>query len=297
MPYESWTSVLGFYFLFPLQFLGAIALFCISFPPWRAYVRHGIQCGLRYCRRCGFGCGYSRLPRVRGYVLSVKSGHYVSHFPRKTEHEMRGMAILWEQEKQQYKMTKDRVDLINIKCHDMKKYIEKLRGGKVSDEELNELQSLVSLYDRAVHTGNEVFDVLLADKGLSCEREGIRLSCMVDGGRFDFMSASDLYSLFGNILDNAVAATSRVVDTEKRVISITSSVSAGMLFLHEENYYEGDILMEDGVPKTGTGDEEHHGFGTRSIVYIARKYDGEARFAVDGQIFSLDIVIPLPKES
>lgn len=216
---------------------------------------------------------------------------------RQTEHEMRGMAILWEQEKQQYKMTKDRVDLINIKCHDMKKYIEKLRGGKVSDEELNELQSLVSLYDRAVHTGNEVFDVLLADKGLSCEREGIRLSCMVDGGRFDFMSASDLYSLFGNILDNAVAATSRVVDTEKRVISITSSVSAGMLFLHEENYYEGDILMEDGVPKTGTGDEEHHGFGTRSIVYIARKYDGEARFAVDGQIFSLDIVIPLPKES
>lgn len=226
-----------------------------------------------------------------GLMLSIFRG-------KKAEYEMHGMQVLWEQEKQQYKMTKDRVDLINIKCHDMKKYIARLRGGgKVSDAEVSELESLVSLYDRAVHTGNEVIDILLADKSFSCEKEGIRLSCMIDGEKFSFLSASDLYSLFGNLLDNAVAAVSQLPDAAQRVISITSTYSAGMLFLHEENYFCGQIQMEGEFPKTSTGDSEHHGFGTRSIAYIARKYGGEARFAVRENIFTLDVVLPLPKQS
>lgn len=217
---------------------------------------------------------------------------------KKTEYEMHGLQVLWEQEKQQYKMTKDRVDLINIKCHDMKKYIAQLReGGKVSEREVDELQSLVSLYDRAVHTGSEVIDVLLADKGLSCEKEGIRLSCMVDGAKFSFMTSSDLYSLFGNILDNAVAAAAALPDEDLRVVSITSTASAGMLFLHEENYFAGEVRMEAGIPQTSTGDEAHHGFGTRSIAYVAKKYGGEAHFAAKEDIFSVDVVLPLPKQS
>lgn len=217
---------------------------------------------------------------------------------RQTEYEMHAMLVLWEQEKQQYKLTKDRVDLINIKCHDIKKYISQLRGGgKVSDAEVNELESLVSLYDRAVHTGNEVIDVLLADKSLSCEKEGIRLSCMVDGKLFSFLSSSDTYSLFGNILDNAVTAAAHVPEPERRVVSLTSAVSAGMLFLHGENYFAGEVRLEEGFPKTSSGDEAHHGFGTRSIAYIARKYGGEARFAARGGIFCVDVVFPLSKSS
>lgn len=215
---------------------------------------------------------------------------------KKAEVEMHGLQVLWEQEKQQYKLTKDRVDLINIKCHDIKKYISQLRGGgKVSDAEVSELESQVSLYDRAVHTGNEVIDVLLADKSLSCEKEGIRLSCMVDGKLFSFLSSSDTYSLFGNILDNAVAAAARVPEPERRVVSLTSTASAGMLFLHAENYFAGEVRMEAGIPQTSTGDEAHHGFGTRSIAYIARKYGGEARFAARGGIFCVDVVFPLSK--
>lgn len=217
---------------------------------------------------------------------------------KKTEYEMHGLQVLWEQEKQQYKMTKDRVDLINIKCHDMKKYIAQLAdGGKVSAAEVSELGSLVSLYDRAVHTGSEVIDVLLADKGLSCEKEGVRLSCMVDGAKFSFMTSADLYSLFGNIVDNAVTAAAALPERDRRVVSITSSVSAGMLFLHEENYFAGDVRMEAGIPQTSTGDEAHHGFGTRSIAYVAKKYGGEAHFAAKDGIFSVDVVLPLPKPS
>ncbi len=272
-----------------MLWLSACVLFCVVVLS-SVYDTSGEQVSARIAFVCG---GFEAMCCLLslGLMLSVFR-------VKKTEFEMHGLQVLWEQEKQQYKMTKDRIDLINIKCHDMKKYIAQLAdGGKVSAAEVSELASLVSLYDRAVHTGNEVIDVLLADKSLSCEKEGIRLSCMVDGAKFSFMTSSDLYSLFGNILDNAVAAASVLPDRERRVVSITSTASAGMLFLHAENYFAGEVRMEAGIPQTSTGDEAHHGFGTRSIAYVAKKYGGEAHFAAKDGIFSVDVVLPLPKQS
>ena len=42
-------------------------------------------------------------------------------------------------------------------------------------------------------------DIVLCEKKVLCEKNGIRLSCDVDGKDFGFLSASETYSLFGNI--------------------------------------------------------------------------------------------------
>ncbi len=213
---------------------------------------------------------------------------------REMGEEMEGMKLLWEKEKQQYKMTKETIDLINIKCHDLKHEIRRLQlsGGDLSDSRLEEMEKLVSVYDSAVKTGNEVIDVVLADKGLYCEKSGIKLTCMIDGKRFSHIEPSDLYSIFSNIMDNAITAVENVSEKENRVIALSSSESMGLLFLHAENYNEGSIDFEGDITVT-KGDRQYHGFGTRSIVYIAQKYGGQAKFTTSKNSFSVDIVLPL----
>lgn len=202
--------------------------------------------------------------------------------------------LLWEKEKKQYELSAENVNLINIKCHDMKHYIERFKEQhvKASAEQISELEEILAFYDRAVKTGNEVIDVVLAERSLQCEKAGIRLSCMIDGGKLEFMRQPDIYSLFVNILDNAIAAAEKIEDYEKRVISLTAEETAGMIFLHAENYFDGKITFVGNLPETTNSDKNFHGFGMKSIEHIIKKYRGELYIKTQNDIFSLDAVVP-----
>ena len=64
------------------------------------------------------------------------------------------------------------------------------------------------------------------------------------------MSESDIYSLFNNILDNAVEAVLRIQDPEKRIILLTVLSRNHFLFIHEENYCEEDLAFHKRRNKT-----------------------------------------------
>ena len=217
---------------------------------------------------------------------------------RRGRYEFEYYKMLWEKEKRQYELSRETVDLINIKCHDMKKYIETMKAGKgiVTDEDIANLTSLLEFYDRSVKTGNEVVDVLLAERAVRCEKAGIKLSCMIDGGKLAFMRHADVYSLFANILDNAIEASENVSDPSRRTISVTASVSMGMLFIHAENIYEGRVDVDAaGVLHTTKADKAFHGFGLKSIRRVAQTYGGESVVHAGEEVFSVDITLPLPK--
>ncbi len=65
------------------------------------------------------------------------------------------------------------------------------------------------MYDTQPHTKNAAPDVVLTGKNLSCTSQNITLTYMADGRRIGFMEDSDIYALFGNILDNAIDAVSK----------------------------------------------------------------------------------------
>ena len=91
---------------------------------------------------------------------------------------------------------------------------------------------MVSIYDSSVRTGNETLDVLLANKSLQCEQRGIRFDRMIDGELLDFMKPADIYSLFGNAVDNAIEAVLRLDDDADRYVSMTVCKRKEMLSIH-----------------------------------------------------------------
>lgn len=46
---------------------------------------------------------------------------------------------------------------------------------------------------------------------------------MADGKALDFIDTLDLYSIFGNIIDNAIESVVQLKDEEQRIIGITVS--------------------------------------------------------------------------
>lgn len=198
--------------------------------------------------------------------------------------------ILYQQ-KQQMEISKENIELINIKCHDIKNQIATL-GSRVSQEEIRELERAVNIYDMAFKTGNEALDVLMVEKLMVCENKNIRLDCMMEGKLLSFMKQSDIYSLFGNAVDNAIEAVERLSDDERRYISVRVRSEKGMIVIHFENYYEGNLTFHKGMPQTTKEDKRYHGFGMKSIRMIVEKYQGHFSVKAQEGIFTLNILLP-----
>ena len=148
------------------------------------------------------------------------------------------------------------------------------------------------IYDSMVETGNSTIDTVLTEKSLICERSQIVLTCIADGKCLDFMDTIDLYTIFGNLLDNAIECVRELEDPRKRIISISIFSRANFVFIQCENYYERELVLVNGLPKSTKAPDGFHGFGINGIRQAAEKYDGFITLDTANHIFSLRITIP-----
>lgn len=227
------------------------------------------------------------------FLLYIRSGVLEKS---QLEQEREELRRLYELERERYEQSRENIELINLKCHDLKRRMEiwERRNGQVPPEEIHEVKHLVGIYDSSVKTGNDTLDTLLTERSLYCEKHGIRLSCMVDGKKLSFMPEGDICALFGNAVENAIEAVSKLEQPEERCISFQARENRGMLVVTIDNCFSGPLEFEDGLPKTTKGETGWHGYGLRSIRRVAEKYDGQATVLVD-EMFHLTILIPLPE--
>ena len=59
-----------------------------------------------------------------------------------------------------------------------------------------------------------------------------------------------------------------------------------------ENYCEEEPVFEDGLPASTKDDPRFHGYGLKSIRYVARKYGGTATVGVRDSWFELKVLLP-----
>lgn len=209
------------------------------------------------------------------------------------EQELAVTRRILEEERKQYEREKDVVEAINIKCHDLKHQLQTV-GQSIPDQEKEHIQQAVKQYDSRVKTGNRALDVVLTMKRMICEGSDIEFSCLVNGVLLGFMEESDIYSLFGNLLDNAIEEA-RHFDSEHRFISLSVVQEHQFILIHEENFIQAIPQMVEGLPQTTKADTKNHGFGIRSMQMIAEKYNGHFMIHIDKNVFQLDIMLPIPK--
>ena len=198
---------------------------------------------------------------------------------------------MMRQQRQQMELSKETVELINIKCHDIRKQLYTL-GSRVPTEELDELKKAVDIYGSTVKTGNETLDVLLAERSIVCKGRGIQLDYIADGAKLDFLKPGEVYSLFGNALDNAIEAVTPL-EPDRRYIGLQVRAERGMLVIRMENCAAEPLHFVDGLPQTTKGDARWHGFGVKSIRRTVQQHGGTLTMQAQDGMFRLVALLPL----
>ena len=193
----------------------------------------------------------------------------------------------------QYRQSRESVELINYKYHDLKHQIAYLKAEEDPEKRAEMLQKMedeIKQYDIQNKTGNKVLDTILTAKNLYCAKHGISFTCVADGTLLDFMDTVDICSIFGNALDNAIESELKVADKEKRLIHVSVSKKKAFILIHFENYYEGSLQYEQGNLITQKEKKDFHGYGLKSIRYTVEKYGGAVSIDTDNNWFDLQIL-------
>ncbi len=207
------------------------------------------------------------------------------------------MEQMLRQSEEQQKLSQETINIINIKCHDLKYRLSHLPVADSGQKEyIESVSDALAIYDNTFETGNDALYLVLTEKSLLCSQYHIKFSCMADGQALASLSSPDLYALFGNLMDNAIESVMKEPDEDKRIVSLTISRRGQGSHVHIENHCGEVVEFEDDLPLTTKTDKDNHGFGVRSIRYIVGKYHGDLLMRLDGGRFLVDIFFTnLPK--
>lgn len=209
-------------------------------------------------------------------------------------HENRTMHDFISNKMRYYEMSHDGILALQTKCHDLKHQIAAIRsqaGKEQFDSYLSELEDSINEYSTVIECGNQTVDIVLTEKNILCLSSHVKFSYMIDGSLFSFLSDREIYSLFGNALDNALEATTKLSDIGDRMITLKANRRGDLVVLQVENTCEpgfsldGDILPQ--TTKSGKG----HGFGLRSISRLAEKHGGSMSVRAENGVFKLSVIL------
>lgn len=209
---------------------------------------------------------------------------------RENEHTL--FRRIHEEERRQYEISRDNAEMLSIKSHDLKHKLVALEG-RLPKGEIDSMRSIIDTYDSIYHTGSEVLDIILNEKNLRCRSKGISITCMGSGKGLAFLDTMDAYSLFGNLLENAITAAERLEQPGKRIISMVIEEKGSLVSVDVMNFFQGTVsLQEDGLPRTSKQEEPgYHGYGLKSVRAIARKYKGDLAVHVRDGIFTAQVYL------
>ena len=195
-----------------------------------------------------------------------------------------------------YRNYQETIDLINFKYHDLKNQLIGLAAETDAEKRnayIKEMQKELEAYRPERQTGNQVLDTIIASKSMRCRKLEIQLTCVAEGKLLEQISVTDICTIFGNALDNAIEYVALIPDPEKRLIHLTLTRHKSFIYIECANYCPDKLKFKNGLPLTTKDDKKTHGYGVRSIAYTVKKNHGNIHFAQKDETFEMKILIPL----
>lgn len=235
------------------------------------------------------------LARMILYLYSILSASFILVLELllvstdRLKYDLKKVNYLWETDKKRYELSNSFAEMVNNKYHDLKHILRRV-ADKGSGEIEGELEEISSAFNLIKSTGSKALDAVLTEKSLQCGNSGIRLDFMCDLSSPLPLQEMEIYSLFGNLLDNAIEAQGNV-DPGSRAVSLSISSKGDFILVNVQNFYKGELTFREGLPQTTKGDGYYHGYGLKSVSALVKKHEGKMKIRAENGIFSVDIVL------
>lgn len=158
---------------------------------------------------------------------------------------------------------------------------------------IDELEDKLEIDTQAVvYSGHQVLNAILSERKIKAQNEGIDLSIFVENFlKVDFISDTDMISLFGNLLDNAMEAASKCQSGNRKVDVKLFMGNQFMLVFYIENTFAFSAVREGDKLLSTKKDARYHGLGIGIAKKLAEKYGGDLSLEEKGDIFITSLII------
>ncbi len=181
--------------------------------------------------------------------------------------------------------------------HDMNNHLSVIRelfetGDKEEAEEyFKEVESQIDARNRVFCKNNIVNAVLNAKYNLAVS-ESIDCFFHIELPEVFAIDPVSLCTIFANTLDNAIEASLKITDREKRRISVKARAADNGYFSYEiENAKINDVREEKEKIISDKTDKKSHGLGLINVREIVEKYEGMMDVSYTEEIFRVVVLI------
>lgn len=207
--------------------------------------------------------------------------------------ELNQVKTIWMKDKKSYELSRENINQINIRCHDLRHRLDNLKE-RIDARELEDLKSAVDIYANSVHTGLEALDLVISEKSPYFVSQKIRFTCLANLQSLSYIPRHYLYSLFENAVSNAIEAVNKLPEA-RRYIVLRGMDIGDYVSIHIENPCPEEEILPN--LQTTKEDRENHGFGIKSMRLLVERYQGMMTARKIGHNFVVDILLPTKKSN
>ena len=190
-----------------------------------------------------------------------------------------------EAEKQNKEVQKLKHDMKH-KLHELYNLVENSDGQELS-EKIGAMCKEFEQIDEKQYSDNPIVDSVLRIKFGRAKVRGIKVETSIRIQKQMQLDHGDIGVLYGNLVDNAVEACSKVPEGQ-RFVKIENKYQSGILLLVITNSKTG---KKNKSLKTTKKDNIRHGHGVQSVRKVVEKYNGTVSFTDKGDIFEVSAML------
>jgi signal transduction histidine kinase len=197
----------------------------------------------------------------------------------------------------QLNLMKSSLESVRSFRHDMRNHLI-LLNSLVEENEYDEASKVISQITGAIdvkneyaQSGNITVDSILNFNLQEAINKGISVSLELNIPERLNITPFDMSVILGNLLDNAINASSRL-EKDKR-LDLKIDYKRGRLFINLSNTYNGILNYKGDKLITSNKDKEAHGIGMKNINAVLDKYDGVMEIDHTENIFTTIILLYL----
>ena len=164
---------------------------------------------------------------------------------------------------------------------------------KSCEEYIEQIMPSVESMGNLLRSNNSVLDYLINSKLAGLKETQIVISGVVSN--FDDVEDTDLASIIGNILDNAVEAQEKVTGTKR--IELLFRMKNDNRVIICKNAISKSVLKTNKELRSTQKNPDDHGLRHQIVETILKKYDGWLDYFETDDMFGAQIMLPMPRQN